>query len=174
MMHDTIASALSNILNAEKIGKDFCIIKPFSKMIKEVLTIMNSQGYVGSSEIIEDGKGKRIKLNLLGKINKCGAIKPRFSVNKDSFEKFEKRYLPSHRGKYDYIIFSKGEDNERDTGDDVVIVNKALSKILQHKRIMEARQSDSDRKRKKSSPQGEVMDLEEMMKQKRKSTGDSF
>ena len=26
---------------------------------------------------------------------KCGAIKPNFSVKKDGFEKFEKRYLPA-------------------------------------------------------------------------------
>jgi len=95
MMHDTLASALSNILNAEKVGKGFCIVKPFSKMLKEVLTIMNQKGYLGSFEVIDDGRGKMIKINLIGKVNRCGAIKPKFSVTKDGFEKFEKRYLPA-------------------------------------------------------------------------------
>lgn len=95
MMHDTLATALSNILNAEKIGRGFCIAKPFSKMLKEVLTIMNEKGYLGSFEVIDDGRGKMVKINLIGKVNKCGAIKPRFSVMKDDFEKFEKRYLPA-------------------------------------------------------------------------------
>lgn len=95
MMHDTLATALSNVLNAEKVGKDFCIVKPFSKLLKEVLTIMNSKGYSGSLEIIDDGRGKIIRMYLIGKINKCGAITPRFSVTKDGFEKFEKRYLPA-------------------------------------------------------------------------------
>lgn len=95
MIHDTLAPALSNIMNAEKIGREFCIAKPFSKMLKEVLTIMNNKGYIGSFEVIEDGKGKIVKINLLGKVNKCGAIKPRFSVKRDGFEKFEKRYLPA-------------------------------------------------------------------------------
>ena len=95
MMHDTIASALSNILNADKVGKVFCISKPYSKMLKEILTIMNNKGYIGSFESIEDNKGNIVKINLIGKINKCGAIKPRFSVTKDGFEKFEKRYLPA-------------------------------------------------------------------------------
>ena len=31
----------------------------------------------------------------MGNLNKCGAIKPRYSVRKDGFEKFEKRYLPA-------------------------------------------------------------------------------
>ena len=34
-----------------------------------------------------------LKLNLLGNINKCGVIKPRYSVKNDEFEKFEERYL---------------------------------------------------------------------------------
>ncbi len=95
MMHDTIASALSNILNAERVGKDFCLAKPVSKVLKEVLTIMNKEGYLGSFEIIENGRGDIVKINLLGKINKCGAVKPKFSVTKENFEKFEKRYLPA-------------------------------------------------------------------------------
>lgn len=93
MMHDTIAIALSNILNADNVGKDFCIAKPFSKMLKEILTIMNDKGYIGSFEIIKDGRGDLIKINLIGKVNRCGVIKPRFSVKTDGFEKFEKRYL---------------------------------------------------------------------------------
>lgn len=94
-MHDTLSLALSNVMNAEKIGRGFCTAKPFSKLLKDALTIMQDKGYLGAFEIIEDGKGKIVKINLIGKINKCGAIKPRFSVRKDEFEKFEKRYLPA-------------------------------------------------------------------------------
>ncbi|MBM3199438.1 30S ribosomal protein S8 [Candidatus Woesearchaeota archaeon] len=108
MMHDTLAAALSNIMNAEKVGKNFCTAKPFSKMLKEVLTLMNLKGYIGSFEIIEDGKGKIVKINLLGKVNNCGAIKPRFSVKKDDFEKFEKRYLPAKDFGIMIVSTSKG------------------------------------------------------------------
>ena len=54
---------------------------------------MKTNNYVGSFEEIEDGRGNIIKLNLLGNINKCGVIKPRYSVKKDDFERFEERYL---------------------------------------------------------------------------------
>lgn len=107
-MHDTLSIALSNILNAEKIGREFCLAKPFSKMLKEVLTIMNQKGYLGSFEVIEDGRGKLVKINLIGKINKCGAIKPRFSVERDGFEKFEKRYLPAKSFGILIVSTSKG------------------------------------------------------------------
>ncbi|MBU4500968.1 MAG: 30S ribosomal protein S8 [Nanoarchaeota archaeon] len=108
MMNDTIASALSNILNADKVGKEFCLVKPYSKMLKEVLTIMNNKGYIGSFEVINDGRGDIVKVNLVGKVNKCGAIKPRFSVTMDGFEKFEKRYLPAKGFGIIIVSTSKG------------------------------------------------------------------
>lgn len=95
MMHDTLAGAFSNMLNAEKVGKKFCTTKPFSKILQEILNFMNKKGYIGSFEVIKDNRGDLVKINLLGKINKCGVIKPRFSVKKGEFEKFEKRYLPA-------------------------------------------------------------------------------
>ncbi|MBU4456008.1 MAG: 30S ribosomal protein S8, partial [Nanoarchaeota archaeon] len=85
-MNDTLATAMSNIQNAEKIGRKEVIIRPYSKMAKKVLEIMQNHHYFGDFEIIEDGKGNFIKINLIGAINKCGVIKPRFSVKKDNFE----------------------------------------------------------------------------------------
>ena len=35
-------------------------------------------------------------VNLLGRINNCNVIKPRYSVTLDTYTKFEKRYLPSN------------------------------------------------------------------------------
>ena len=34
-------------------------------------------------------------LDLIGKLNKCGTIKPRHSVTLNDYEKFEKRFLPA-------------------------------------------------------------------------------
>jgi len=95
MLNDPLAAALCKILNAEKVGKREVLIKPASAIMKKVLTIMNEQNLVGGFELVEDGKGGIIKLNLLGNINKCGVIKPRFSTKKLGYEKWEKRYLPA-------------------------------------------------------------------------------
>ena len=46
-------------------------------------------------EEVDDGKGGYIQINLIGHINKCGAIKPKYPVKNDQFEKFENRYLPA-------------------------------------------------------------------------------
>ena len=92
---DIIAHALSRIKNAERKGMSECIVKPVSNLLRNILKLMQEQGYIGEFEVIDDGKGGIIKINLLGKINNCGAIKPRFSTSFDGFEKFEKRYLPA-------------------------------------------------------------------------------
>ena len=94
-MNDPLANALSKILNAEKVHKADCLIKNSSKTIKNVLKIFQDNHYLGDYEETESDNGNILKVNILGKINKCGAIKPRFSVKKDEMEKFEKRFLPA-------------------------------------------------------------------------------
>jgi len=93
VLNDPLASALSLINNAEKVGKSNCVIRPISKVILKVLDIMKSNNYIGEYKIIKDNRGDYATLNLIGNINKCSVIKPRFSVKKEEFEKFEKRYL---------------------------------------------------------------------------------
>ena len=94
-MNDPLSSALSKVLNGEARGQTRCLIFPASRIIKEVFKVMRDHGYMGEYKEIKDSKGDVLKVNLLGTINQCGAIKPRFSIKKDGFEKFEKRYLPA-------------------------------------------------------------------------------
>jgi len=94
MLNDPLANALSAILNYEKVGKKEFTVNPSSKVINKVLQIMNEKGYLGAAESITESKGGFSKVNLIGAINKCGVIKPRFSVGLADFEKFEKRHLP--------------------------------------------------------------------------------
>lgn len=94
-LNDTISSAMSKLFSFEKVGKKECVIKPISNMLKKVLDILNAEGYVGKYEEAEDGRGNYLKVHLIGNINKCGSIKPRFAFTLENFEKFEKRYLPS-------------------------------------------------------------------------------
>nr|Q977V0.1 RecName: Full=Small ribosomal subunit protein uS8; AltName: Full=30S ribosomal protein S8 [Methanotorris igneus]AAK92536.1 ribosomal protein S8 [Methanotorris igneus] len=92
---DPLANALNHLTNCERVGKKVFYIKPASKLIGRVLKVMQDHGYIGEFEFIEDGRAGIFKVELIGKINKCGAIKPRYAVKKHEFEKFEKRYLPA-------------------------------------------------------------------------------
>lgn len=95
MLNDPLANMMSLILNNELIGRQECLIKPSSKIIKELLRVMKENGYVGDFTEVEDSRGNYIKLTLTGSLNKCGVIKPRYSVKGRNLEKFEKRYLPA-------------------------------------------------------------------------------
>lgn len=94
-MNNPLAAVLSHVLNCERVGKKEATVTPESNLIKGVLDIFNTNGYLGSYDVIEDGKGNLLKVNLIGNINKCGVITPRFAVKADNFEKYEKRYLPA-------------------------------------------------------------------------------
>ncbi|MBI4451736.1 30S ribosomal protein S8 [Candidatus Woesearchaeota archaeon] len=95
MLNDPLATVLSCIQSHENIGRHEVLVQPASKTIRKVLDIMNKAGYVGAAEEVTPGRGGVLKVNLLGAINKCGVIKPRYAVKTDDYEKFEKRYLPA-------------------------------------------------------------------------------
>lgn len=56
---------------------------------------MQMNGYIGEFEFIDDGRVGKFKVQLLGRVNRCGAIKPRNSVKAAKFEEMEKLFLPS-------------------------------------------------------------------------------
>jgi len=95
VVFDVLANALATIKNNEMRGKSECIIYPSSKLVLAVLSVMRRTGYVGDFEYIEDGRGGKIRVQLLGKVNKCGAIKPRFPVKRKELNKWRERYLPA-------------------------------------------------------------------------------
>ena len=95
VMNDPVSNVFSLINNYELIKKDELLVKPSSKLIKSALEILKEKGYIIEFTEINDGRGNYLKIKLSGKINKCGAIKPRYAVKKNEYEKFEKRYLPS-------------------------------------------------------------------------------
>jgi small subunit ribosomal protein S8 len=94
MQQDTLSDALSAINNAARDDKDHAVISPTSNVIKNILIELQKQGYIGVFELVEDGKGGKFKVEVTD-INKCEPVKPNFSVQKDEFEKWAKRYLPA-------------------------------------------------------------------------------
>jgi small subunit ribosomal protein S8 len=92
---DPLANALSTIVESEKRRLRECIVQPASKLMGQVLRVMQKNGYIGEFEFIDDGRSGKFKIQLLGRINRCGVVKPRYSVRIDELEFWEKRYLPS-------------------------------------------------------------------------------
>lgn len=94
-MADTIANGMTALKNNEMRLKRECVISPASKLLGRVLRVMQLNGYIGEFEFIDDGRAGRFKVQLLGRINECGAVRPRFPVRTDEFEKWERSFLPS-------------------------------------------------------------------------------
>jgi len=94
-MMDTLSNGLTAIMNNEMRNKRDCVISPASKLLGRVLRVLQLNGYIGEFEFIDDGRSGKFKVQLLGRVNKCGAIKPRYSVGADGFENWEKTFLPA-------------------------------------------------------------------------------
>ena len=103
-----LANLFVTLYNNEARRNTDCIILPTSKLGIEVLKSLQKNGYIGEFEFIDDGRAGKFKVQLLGRINKCGAIRPRFSVGVDGLEEWEKKFLPSKEVGILVISTSKG------------------------------------------------------------------
>lgn len=92
---DTIANGLTTIVNNEIRRRKTCLIAPASKLLGNVLRVIQMNGYIGEFEFIDDGRSGKFRVQLLGRVNRCGAIKPRYAVKARDIERWEKVYLPS-------------------------------------------------------------------------------
>jgi small subunit ribosomal protein S8 len=96
---DSLANTLSAIYNAEIRAKKEVVTWPASKLILNVLKVLQREGYIGEFEYIDDGRWGKIRVQLLGRINKIGVIKPRYPVKYEDLVNpphWLKKYLPSY------------------------------------------------------------------------------
>ena len=105
--NDPLVSALSGIDNAESVGHLDQTVEPASNEIGSVLEVFYDRGYVDGFQYVDDGKAGTFEVELKGAINRCGAVKPRYSAGADEFERWEKRFLPARD--YGTLIVSTPE-----------------------------------------------------------------
>jgi small subunit ribosomal protein S8 len=90
-----LSNLFSCLQNAEMRRKKECMVIPASKLASEVLRVLQKQRYIGEFEFIDDGVSGKLRVQLLGRINKCGVISPRFPVKRGDYSGWEHRYLPA-------------------------------------------------------------------------------
>jgi len=94
MRHDLLSDVLSAIKVCDSAGKNHAY-GPVSGMVKDVLKVMQKEGFIGEFELMDDNRGGEFKIGLTGVINDARSVRPRFSVTKDGYEKYERRFLPA-------------------------------------------------------------------------------
>ena len=108
MKCNILANALKAILNAERKGKRQVLIRPSSKVLIKFLKLMQKRGYIGEIEIIDDHRSGKVVVELLGRINKCGVISPRFDVPLNQMERWTNSILPARQFGYLVLTTTKG------------------------------------------------------------------
>lgn len=103
-----LGDALKTLSNAEKRGKRQVLLRPSSKVIIKFLQVMQSHGYIGEFEVVDDHRAGKIVVNLIGRINKCGVISPRFDVGVNDLEKWVTNLLPSRQFGFVMLTTSYG------------------------------------------------------------------
>ncbi len=107
-MMDPVSNGLTTIYNNEVRRKKECYIMPASKLLGNILRVMQMNSYIGEFEFIDDGRAGKFRVQLLGRINKCGAIRPRYSFKVKDLEKWEKIYLPARNMGILIVTTSRG------------------------------------------------------------------
>jgi small subunit ribosomal protein S8 len=90
-----LANLFASLQNAEMRNKKECVVIPASNLASEVLRVLQKRRYIGEFEFIDDGVGGKLRVQLLGRINKCSVISPRFPVRSLKLVDWEHRYLPA-------------------------------------------------------------------------------
>jgi small subunit ribosomal protein S8 len=90
-----LANLFSSLQNAELRRKKECMVIPASNLASEVMRVLQKKRYIGEFEFIDDGVSGKLRVQLLGRINRCGAITPRFPIKSREYTKWESRYLPA-------------------------------------------------------------------------------
>ncbi|MEM1517545.1 MAG: 30S ribosomal protein S8 [Halobacteria archaeon] len=104
---DLVAGLFTTLQNNEFVRNKECIYY-YSKLITDILRTLQRHGYIGAFEYIEDGRGGKVLIQLLGRINRAAPIKPRISVKKDEYERWTKLYLPSKNVGIIVVTTTKG------------------------------------------------------------------
>lgn len=93
--NNVLGNLFATVYNNEIRNKKECLAIPASKLASAVLRSMQKNKYIGEFEFIDDGMAGKFKIQLLGRINRCGVVSPRYSVKKNGYTRWERQFLPA-------------------------------------------------------------------------------
>lgn len=106
-MVDRLANACVAINNANKMKKRSVIIRGISKITKEFLETMQKYEYISSLIYIDDHRQGKAFVGLNGRLNRCGAVCPRYDVTVNEIERYRESILPARQ--FGHLIFTTSQ-----------------------------------------------------------------
>jgi len=103
MSQDIIADGLNQIMNAKQVEKQKVTLRHYSKVLLNIFKMMKEKGYIDYTVNEEE---KTVTVEII-KLNKCQAVKPRYSTGYTEIEKYLRRFLPSRN--FGTLIISTNE-----------------------------------------------------------------
>ena len=107
-MMTACSNKVDNALNNESAASPIDETKPLRLAVAGVTHghVGEVAGRVGRGdfEVVDDRRGGKVVIELLGRINKCGVISPRFDIGVDGYEKAVSNLLPSRQ--FGYIVLT--------------------------------------------------------------------
>ncbi|KAF2343792.1 Ribosomal protein S8 [Trinorchestia longiramus] len=105
---DRLANACVTINNANRNRKRAVLIKGLSRVTREFLEAMLRHNYIASLTYVDDHRQGKALVGLNGRLNRCGAVCPRYDVTMQEIERYREGILPARQ--FGHLIFttSKG------------------------------------------------------------------
>merc|ERR1711860_177962 len=104
----TLADALRRIVNAERKGRRQVLLRPCSRVIIGFLQVMQQKGYIGNFTVVDDKRRGKVVVELLGRINKCGVVSPRFDIALNGLDQTASMLLPARQFGHVVLTTSAG------------------------------------------------------------------
>ncbi|MGV8085540.1 MAG: 30S ribosomal protein S8 [Candidatus Bilamarchaeum sp.] len=92
-MTDHLADALNTLKTHEIVGQNKCSVKA-TRLVGEVLKLLKEHNYLKEFKVVDNGRGGVFEVQLDGRINDCGVIKPRMPVKRSDWAKTEQQFIP--------------------------------------------------------------------------------
>ena len=77
-------------------------LRPVTQLLRLLAPCL--AGYIGEFEVVDDHRSGKIVVDLIGRVNKCGVISPRFDIGYSDIEQWVVNLLPARQ--FGHIILT--------------------------------------------------------------------
>ncbi|ELA46144.1 hypothetical protein VCUG_02379 [Vavraia culicis subsp. floridensis] len=113
-MSSKLAQACTTINNANQSQARQVIIRNINSVVRNFLNVMQQYGYIDEITYINDHRVGKVVVSLNGRLNKCGAVCPRYDVRIDEIEGYRQSILPARQFGHLILTTSKGIIDHRE------------------------------------------------------------